>query len=77
MKDTTVSMGGGDRGEWYAVIGPCLPQLNRFATRRLPATIRGTVGAEDLVQEAMMGLIRRGAGFEFRDEEAFLAYLRR
>lgn len=64
-----------DHAEWGALIGAYLPQLQRFAERRLPVEIRGTIGADDLVQEAVLGGIKQLHHFEFRHEQAFLAYL--
>ena len=67
---------GGDREAWDAVIGPCLRPLNEFASRSLPAAVRSRIGADDLVQEAVISSIAHLHRFEFRHRGAFLAYLR-
>lgn len=75
MEHTTAVVRGADGAEWNALIGPYLPRLKRFAERRLPAEMRRTIGAEDLVQEAVMSGIKHLNRFEFRHQEAFFAYL--
>jgi RNA polymerase sigma-70 factor (ECF subfamily) len=66
----------GDPDAWDAVISPCLRPLNEFAARWLPAEVRSTISAEDLVQEAVVRGIAQLHRFEFRRRGAFLAYLR-
>ena len=66
----------GDRQAWDAVIGPCLRPLHEFASRSLPVAVRSRIGAEDLVQEAVVSGIAHLHRFEFRHRGAFLAYLR-
>lgn len=75
MEPTTASGPGRDRPEWNTLIGSFLPQLKRFAERRLPAEIRRTIGADDLVQEAVMSGVKHLHHLEFRHERAFFAYL--
>jgi RNA polymerase sigma factor (sigma-70 family) len=75
MEDTTAVVHGVDGAEWNALIGPYLPRLKRFAERRLPAEMRRTIGAEDLVQEAVISGIKHLDRFEFRHQQAFFAYL--
>ena len=67
---------GGDREAWDAVIGPCLRPLNEFAARWLPPAVRSRIGADDLVQEAILSGIAHLDRFECRHRGAFLAYLR-
>ena len=67
---------GGDREAWDAVIGPCLRPLNEFAARWLPPAVRSRIGADDLVQEAIISGIAHLDRFECRHRGAFLAYLR-
>ena len=66
----------GDREAWGAIIGPYLRPLKRFAARQLPAAVRATMSADDLVQEALMHGIAHLDRFEFRHKNAFYAYLR-
>jgi RNA polymerase sigma factor (sigma-70 family) len=57
------------------MIGGYLPQLKRFAQAHLPAHLRGTISADDLVQDAVLNGIRQLHRLEFRHEHAFLSYL--
>ena len=66
-----------DAAGWNMLIGSYLPRLRQFAQRHLPAGSRGGVGADDVVQEAVMRSLRQLDRFEFRHDEAFLAYLRK
>jgi RNA polymerase sigma-70 factor (ECF subfamily) len=66
-----------DPAGWKVLIGSYLPRLKRFAQRYLPAGSRGAIGADDVVQEAVMRSLRQLNRFEFRHDEAFLAYLRK
>lgn len=65
-----------DQTAWNASIGSYLPRLKTFAERHLPAASRGALGADDVVQEVVMKGIRQLHRFEFRHDEAFMAYLR-
>ena len=47
----------------------------RFAQAHLPAHLRGTIAADDLVQEVVLSGIRQLHHLEFRHEHAFLSYL--
>ena len=66
-----------DPAGWNVLIGSYLPRLRQFAQRHLPAGSRGAIGADDVVQEAVMRSLRQLDRFEFRHDEAFLAYLRK
>ena len=74
MEPTTATWAT-NRAEWNAVIGGYLPQLKRFAQTHLPAHLRGTITADDLVQEVVLSGIRQLHRLEFRHERAFLSYL--
>jgi RNA polymerase sigma factor (sigma-70 family) len=50
--------------------------LKRFAQAHLPAHLRGTITADDLVQEVVLSGIRQLHRLELRHEHAFLCYLR-
>ena len=75
MEPTTAGTWATNRAEWNAVIGGYLPQLKRFAQTHLPAHLRGTITADDLVQEVVLSGIRQLHRLELRHEEAFLSYL--
>jgi RNA polymerase sigma factor (sigma-70 family) len=65
-----------DQTGWDALIVSCLPRLTQFAERQLPAATRARLGADDVVQEALMKSMRQRHRFEFRHQEALMAYLR-
>jgi RNA polymerase sigma-70 factor (ECF subfamily) len=54
-----------------------LPQLTRWAHRRLPLWARNAVDTGDLVQETMLHTMRNIGSFEPAQEGALLHYLRR
>src|SRR5262245_36884830 len=54
-----------------------LPQLQRWASGRLPRWARDVTETSDLVQEVVLGTFKRLDGFEPRGEGALQAYLRR
>ena len=75
MEPTTAGTWATNRAEWNALIGRYLPQLKRFAQTHLPAHLRGTITADDLVQEVVLSGIRQLHRLEFRHEHAFLSLL--
>ena len=75
MEPTTAGTWATDQAEWNAMIAGYLPQLKRFAQAHLPAHLRGTITADDLVQDAVLNGIRQLHRLEFRHEHAFLSYL--
>ena len=75
MEPTTAATWATNQAEWNALIGGYLPQLRRFAQAHLPAHLRGTITADDLVQEVVLSGIRQLHRLEFRHEHAFLSYL--
>lgn len=54
-----------------------LPQLYRWAHRRVPQWARNAVDTADLVQETILHTLRRLGSFEPRRDGALLGYLRR
>jgi RNA polymerase sigma factor (sigma-70 family) len=54
----------------------CLPALRRWARGRLPARARDLLQTEDLVQDAVHGVLRNLDRFESRHPGALQAYLR-
>jgi len=65
-----------DQTGWDALIVSYLPRLKEFAERHLPAAARSGLGADDVVQDVVMKGIRQRHRFEFRHDEALMAYLR-
>jgi RNA polymerase sigma-70 factor (ECF subfamily) len=53
-----------------------IPELRRWASRRLPAWARDAVDTSDLVQETVMHTLRHLEHFEARGDGALQAYLR-
>lgn len=53
------------------------PLLNRWAHGRLPSGARGLVETQDLVQVALVRVLKRIDEFDSRHPGAFLAYVRR
>ena len=75
MEPTTAGTWTTNQAEWNALIGRYLPQLKQFAQAHLPAYLRGTITADDRVQEVVLSGIRQLHRLEFRHEHAFLSYL--
>ena len=67
----------GDRFATEAILQRSLPSLKRWAHGRLPASARGTLDTNDLVQDAALHLLGRLGTFEPRHVGAMQAYLRR
>jgi RNA polymerase sigma-70 factor, ECF subfamily len=53
------------------------PRLHRWCTGRLPRYARDFTDTEDVVQEALVGLVRTFDTFDYRGEWSVQAYLRR
>jgi RNA polymerase sigma-70 factor, ECF subfamily len=68
---------GGDVEALEALLQRCIPSLRRWAHGRLPATARGLIDTEDLVQEAALNAITHLDTFDSRHVGAMQAYLRR
>jgi RNA polymerase sigma factor (sigma-70 family) len=66
----------GDRMATEALLERCLPQLQRWAHGRLPASARGSLDTNDLVQDAALNLVKRIDLFEPRHVGAMQGYLR-
>ncbi|MBZ0270053.1 sigma-70 family RNA polymerase sigma factor, partial [bacterium] len=67
---------GDDRAR-DALVRRFLPRLTRWARGRLPASARGLVDTDDLVQVSLVKALGHLEDFEPRRDGAFLAYLRR
>jgi RNA polymerase sigma-70 factor (ECF subfamily) len=67
---------GGDRAALEVLVERCLPPLRRWAHGRLPQFARDEFSTEDLVQEAILRVLRRLKTFEARHVGALQAFLR-
>jgi RNA polymerase sigma factor (sigma-70 family) len=68
---------GGNQLALDALLQRSLPPLKRWARGRLPASARGVIDTEDLVQDAAIHAVARLDRFEPRHVGALQAYLRR
>lgn len=66
----------GDRSAWEDLLARYGGTLARFAHGRLPAHARGMTDTCDIVQDAVIRVVGRLDGFEFRHRGALLAYMR-
>jgi RNA polymerase sigma-70 factor (ECF subfamily) len=66
----------GDREARERLFARCLPRLQQWAHRRLPARARDIADTDDLVQVALLKALHRIGEFQAHREGAFLAYLR-
>jgi RNA polymerase sigma-70 factor (ECF subfamily) len=66
----------GDDRALEALLQRCLPRLKRWAHGRLPRHVRSYMETDDLVQDALLHVIRRLDTFEPRHVGAMQAYLR-
>lgn len=66
----------GDVGALEALLQRCIPSLRRWARGRLPATARGHIDTEDLVQEAVLSALSHLDTFNPHHVGAMQAYLR-
>jgi RNA polymerase sigma-70 factor, ECF subfamily len=67
---------GGDEPAIEALFDRFWPALRRWASGRLPASARGAIETQDLVQDAVIGALRHLETFEARHEGGFQGYLR-
>jgi RNA polymerase sigma-70 factor, ECF subfamily len=67
---------GGDRMAVDVLVERCLPPLRRWAHGRLPQFARNDFNTEDLVQEALLRVLKRLNTFESRHVGALHAFLR-
>ena len=66
----------GDQAALNVIAARLLPRLRRWASGRLPPWARDLSETEDLVQETVVGVLRRLNDFEVRHEAALTVYLR-
>ena len=67
----------GDAGAADFLFARYLPQLHRWAHRRMPRWARGIVDTADVVQDAVLHTLGRLHAFEPQRQGALLGYLRR
>ena len=68
---------GGDRTATQILIERALPPLRRWTRGRLPRYARTGDDTEDVVQDAILGTLKRAERFEHRTVGGLQAYLRR
>jgi RNA polymerase sigma-70 factor (ECF subfamily) len=66
----------GDRSAARILIERALPRLRRWTRGRLPTYARARADTEDVVQDAILGTLKRIERFEHRTVGALQAYLR-
>jgi RNA polymerase sigma-70 factor (ECF subfamily) len=66
----------GDVGALGQLVSRCLPDLRRWAHGRLPRWARTAADTPDLIQDAVLGTLRRLDTCELRGRDALAAYLR-
>jgi RNA polymerase sigma factor (sigma-70 family) len=66
----------GDQVALNQLLGRYLPSLERWASGRMPASIRSMNDTGDIVQEAVINALRNLSTLEHRSDSALLAYLR-
>src|SRR6476646_5292491 len=66
----------GDEDALGRLLERCIPALRRWAHGRMPRSARGMLDTSDLVQDAVLGAMRRLDTFEPRHQGALQAYLR-
>src|SRR5229473_5236348 len=68
---------GGDREAADRLFARYLPQLHRWAHRRMPRWARSGLDTADVVQDAVLQAFRHVNSFEPQHDGALLRYLRR
>ena len=67
----------GDEAAIEQLLARYRPRLFRWASGRMPAYARDFTDTEDLIQVALLGLVRNFATFRYEGEWSLQAYLRR
>jgi RNA polymerase sigma-70 factor, ECF subfamily len=67
---------GGDRAALDELFGRYLPPLQRWASGRLPRSVRDIADTQDIVQETLLSSLRRLDRFQPHRDGALYAYLR-
>ncbi|HET7695950.1 MAG TPA: sigma-70 family RNA polymerase sigma factor [Vicinamibacterales bacterium] len=66
----------GEAGALGLLIARCLPDLHKWAHRRLPRWIRSAADTHDVVQDAVLGTLARLDAFQPQGRRALAGYLR-
>ena len=66
----------GDQEALDRLFQRCIPPLRRWARGRVPQSARSVLDTSDVVQDAVIGAMRRLEAFEARHQGALQAYLR-
>src|SRR6478672_5051095 len=66
----------GDASAMGRLVARCLPDLHRWAHRRLPRWVRSAVDTNDLIQDAVLGTLARLDAFQPQGRRALASYLR-
>ena len=66
----------GDASAWGQLVARCLPDLRRWAHRRLPRWVRSAADTNDVVQDAVLGTLARLDAFQPHGRRALAGYLR-
>jgi RNA polymerase sigma-70 factor (ECF subfamily) len=66
----------GDSVAMEALVGRYLTRLQRWASGRVPPSVRGLLDTDDVVQDALLNTLRRLDRFKPQHDGALLAYLR-
>lgn len=67
----------GDRTALGRLVGRCVPQLERWAHRRLARWVRTVADTPDVVHDAILHTLRRSDRIDLRSQQALAAYLRK
>jgi RNA polymerase sigma-70 factor (ECF subfamily) len=66
----------GDASAIGRLVARCLPDLRRWAHRRLPRWVRSAADTSDLIQDAVLGTLARLDAFQPQGRRALASYLR-
>ncbi len=66
----------GDAGAMGWLVARCVPDLRRWAHRRLPQWVRSAADTSDLVQDAVLATLSRLDAFQPQGRRALASYLR-
>jgi RNA polymerase sigma factor (sigma-70 family) len=66
----------GDASAMGWLVARCLPDLHRWAHRRLPRWVRSAADTNDLIQDAVLGTLARLDAFQPQGRRALASYLR-
>jgi len=66
----------GDASAAALLVARCLPDLRRWAHRRLPRWVRSAADTNDLIQDAVLGTLARLDAFQPQGRRALASYLR-